>query len=199
MARKKTSRPLAPLLVIAVIGVGAYLSRDRLSEMFSTPAPLQDAPEKALARGHAKKKRGVSAGASLSGADQGSASAGRPAYPDAKPCLDPPTGDEAPEGGAPEASVSASRGLDADQVRDAMSAVVGYALPCFVDAPTGTLTLSVTAGCDGRVSDIRISDDGGYPTDVSGCAVEILRNAAFPAHDMPDGYTFTYPVRYTAP
>ena len=197
MAKKKSSSPFAPLLVIAVLGGGIYLGRDRLSALFSKPAPVADAPEKAGAKGNVKKKRS-SAGASLSGSDLATLSPGRTSYPAAKPCLDPPTGDGAPEGGD-QPSMTGSRGLEADEVRAAMSGVVNYALPCFADAPTGTLTLSVTAGCDGRVSDIRISDDGGYPTDVTGCVVDILRNAAFPAHDMPDGYTFTYPVNYTAP
>lgn len=194
MARKK--RPTLLIVVVVLVAVAFGLrelgARGLLAELSAmlNPAPPPEAP---AAKAKAKKKKS-GAGASLSGAAGMTPEPGRLAMPAAKPCLDPPTGE-----GLPEEGVVGSRGLEAGEVRAAMSAVVSHALPCFADAPTGTLTLSVTAGCDGRVSDIRISDDGGFPSDVTGCVVETLRYAEFPAHDLPDGYTFAYPVEYTAP
>ncbi len=183
------------MLVLGLLGAGLWYNRDRIpmdriKALFGAEEP--PAPEEAKARSGTKKKR--SSGASLKGAAGMTGEASARAMPAPKPCLDPPTGDDLPEEG-----VTGSRGLEAGEVRAAMSAVVSYALPCFADAPTGTLTLSVTAGCDGRVSALEIADDGGFPSDVGGCVVEVLRTAAFPAHDLPDGYTFTYPVNYTAP
>lgn len=194
MARKKSSRlPYVVLGLGVALGAG-YALRDHLplESLRAWILPPPPPPPSTGAKPKSHGKRHASSGASLSGGS--SEVSGRPSMPAPKPCLSGPTG-----AGMPEDGVVASRGLDGDQVRAAMSKVVTYALPCFADAPTGVLTLSVTAGCDGRVSDLKISDDGGYPSDVTGCVVEILRNAEFPAHDLPDGYTFTYPVRYTAP
>ncbi len=181
-------------LVLGLLGAAGWVFRDRLPLDRVRALLGQEEPEAPPKKAKSASKKRSSSGASLRGAAGLSPEPGRLSMPSPKPCLDPPTGE-----GLPEEGMTSSRGLEAGEVRSAMSAVVSYALPCFADAPSGALVLSVTAGCDGRVSDIRVDDDGGYPTDVVGCVVETLRNAEFPAHDLPDGYTFTYPVRYEAP
>lgn len=115
-----------------------------------------------------------------------------PAEP--KPCLAGPS-----EADLPEEGTVSGKGLELGALRSAMSAAATHALPCFADAPTGAITFDIVAGCDGRVSKIRVAEDGGYPSDVLGCAVEVLRNASLPAHDLPDGQEFSYPLSYEAP
>lgn len=180
------------LFGLAALGGGLWYFREQvpwdriraLADVSSSEEPAEKATS--------KRKR--AAGATLSGAAGTNAESGKLSPPTPKPCLDPPTGEDLPEQG-----MTGSRGLSQGEVRAAMSSVVSHALPCFADGDSGTVVLEVTAGCDGRVSDIAISDAGGYPTDVTGCVVETLRNAAFPAHDLPGGFSFTYPVTYTAP
>jgi len=186
--------------VLLLLGAGAWRFRDSLPlgalEGLFKPAPPPSTQAKARATGRSKaaaKPRSTRlAGASLSGAAGMNPEPPKLTMPAAKACLPPPSGDALPEDG-----VEGSRGLSAEEVRAAMDAVVQRALPCFADADGGRMVLSVTAGCDGRVSDIRITEDGGFPPDVSGCVVETLRYAAFPAHDMPDGFTFAYPLTYS--
>lgn len=194
MARRARRSWLPVLLVLGAVGGLLYALRDQpplrdwLARL-SPPPPEEPAPKtKAKAR-----KKGVG-GATLTGAQGLSPEAPQLAMPAPKPCLDPPTGE-----GLPEEGMASSRGLERAEVVAAMQQVVGHALPCFADADSGTLVFSVTAGCDGRVSEIRITDDGGFPTDVGGCVAETLRHAEFPAHDLPDGFDFTYPVTYSAP
>ena len=116
------------------------------------------------------------------------------ARPAAKPCLAEPTG----EGLADEGIVS-SAGLDGDTVRTVMRGFVGNTLACVPagTAPNGTLTTEIRVGCDGVVAEVRVSDPGGLPEDLVTCVRETLTYAEFPAHDLPDGYTFTYPVTFT--
>ena len=197
--KAKRGHPLRNLLIgLALVGGGVWVFRDRipwekLHPSAAAPPPEKTAPKAKSHHSNNTKKSRVQ-GASLKGAEGMNPEPARLSPPAPKPCLPAPTGE-----GLPEEGVSASHGLDADQIRKAMDTIVGHALPCFADASTGTVLLSITAGCDGRVSDISISDAGDFPTDVTGCVVQTLRNASFPAHDMPDGYSFLYPVTYTAP
>ena len=182
-------RKIVPWLLAGGLGVGAWVYRDRLPlPGAETPAAPEPTP-----KAHAKKKGAHKAkGSTLSGASSGEARTLVP--PEPKPCLAGPS-----EADAPEEGMISSQGLGDADVASAMSGVVSYALPCFADAPTGEVLFQVTAGCDGRVASLKVQDDGGYPTDVVGCVAEILRAASFPAHDLPDGYSFLYPVRYQAP
>ena len=93
----------------------------------------------------------------------------------------------------------ASSGLSRAQVREAMQSFVGNTLVCLQDtetAPERTLLLEITAGCDGRVSEIAVLDAGDWPEETSRCVTDILGYAPFPAHDLPAGETFQYPLTY---
>lgn len=107
-------------------------------------------------------------------------------------CLAGPTDVAADEG------MAASVGLSEDQVRAAMDAFVGRTLRCVPDgfASDGTIAAEITVACTGRVAAVDVTDDGGMPADMVACVRDTLRYTPFPAHDMPDGYTFGYPLRF---
>ncbi|MFT4622034.1 MAG: LysM repeat protein [Myxococcota bacterium] len=115
--------------------------------------------------------------------------------PAEQPCLDGPT-DVAEEHG-----MAGSAGLDAAQVRAAMGGFVHHTLQCMPDgfSPATPLTLELNVACTGRVSEISIANAGDWPGEVSECVAEVLSYTPFPAHDLPDGETVRYPLRYTAP
>lgn len=116
-----------------------------------------------------------------------------PAMPAPKPCVPPPTGDDLGEQGA-----VASQGLDRGQVRAAMNAFVGHTLRCFPpEAAAGTVMTDLVVGCDGRVTSVTVSDDGGFDAATIGCVRDVLGRTPFPAHDLPDGYTFGYPLSFS--
>ena len=61
----------------------------------------------------------------------------------------------------------------------------------------GTLGLSITVACTGRVATVRVTDDGGLDASLVSCITDTLRYAPFPAHDLPDGETFGYPMVFS--
>jgi hypothetical protein len=77
-----------------------------------------------------------------------------------------------------------------------MSRFVPKALGCLSGASSfdGTVEAELTVGCDGRVTAVSIESNDGVPQAVAACLRDTLRYAPFPAHDMPDGYTFGYRV-----
>ena len=42
----------------------------------------------------------------------------------------------------------------------------------------------------------RVIDAGGAPASVAGCVAETLTYASFPAHALPDGVSFHYPIHF---
>lgn len=108
-------------------------------------------------------------------------------------CLKGP--DEVEEEGM-EAGFAASRGLDGAQVSAALTTFEPNLVRCLRagDGVAGTADLELTVACTGRVASVTLVDDGGLPAELVACVRDTLRYAAFPAHDMPDGFTFGYPV-----
>jgi murein DD-endopeptidase MepM/ murein hydrolase activator NlpD len=114
--------------------------------------------------------------------------------PAEKPCLAGPADVSGDEG------MSASKGLAEDDVRHAMSGFLANTLRCMSsDTPTATVDLDITVACTGRVAKVEVADDGGMPPAVVSCIRDVLQFAPFPAHDYPDGFEFSYPLRYQAP
>ncbi len=109
--------------------------------------------------------------------------------PSAEPCLsldtDPAEGD-----------MVASAGLSMDQVRSSLRSIVGEALRCEADegATTAAITFSILVGCDGVVDSVDIEDRADSSKRYAKCVAGVLEYADFPAHDMPKGMRFTYPV-----
>ena len=89
-----------------------------------------------------------------------------------------------------------TQGLSYGQVKEALSGVIQTALYC--QRPVGLsevhMTFELTVGCDGVISDLQVSDDGGAPQAYVQCVGNVVRKADFPAHDVSDGMPVTYPV-----
>lgn len=113
--------------------------------------------------------------------------------PAAKKCLAGPSDVAEGNGGM---SVASNVGLSEPAIRSAMSRFVPKALSCVSGASRfdGTVETEITVGCDGRVTSVSIEHNDGVPQAVAACLRDTLRYAPFPAHDMPDGYTFGYRV-----
>ncbi len=92
----------------------------------------------------------------------------------------------------------ASEGLSINQIRSSMNGFIRHTMACFPKGTRGSFTFSteITVGCNGRVSDVWIGNDGGLPPAVSQCIADTLGYASFPAHALPDGMTFQYPIQY---
>lgn len=116
------------------------------------------------------------------------------AKPAPKRCLSGPT--EADLKG--DNSIAMARGLTASQVRTGMSRVTRYTLQCFPSGTRGahTVTVEVTAGCDGTVKDVWLANSGGLPSPITSCITQTIYAASFPAHALPDGALFQYPIQY---
>lgn len=131
-------------------------------------------------------------GATLRAADAPPTGPAALTMPAPKPCLAEPTDVEGDEG------MVASAGLSLDDVRSSMNAFIQHAARCLPEGGAeGVLTLDITVGCDGRVSGLSVADDGGLPGPLAACVVETLGYTPFPAHDLPDGFTFTFPLRFS--
>jgi LysM repeat protein len=122
-------------------------------------------------------------------------SAARPGarrMPGAKPCLAGPSLDDLDE---EEPDIQASQGLSMAQIRGPMREALPGLSICFEAGwPEAVVDLEITVGCNGQVAAIGVLDGGGLADDVLRCMRETLRYVGFPAHDMPDGMQFRYPV-----
>ncbi len=121
--------------------------------------------------------------------------------PNAMDCLAGPSdladSDAADSDDGDEPMMAASAGLDQRQVNAALRAFEPNLARCLSrdDEPAvGVVRLTLNVACTGQVASVEIADDGGLPE--AACVADTLRYAAFPAHDMPDGFTFDYPVRF---
>ncbi len=116
------------------------------------------------------------------------------AMPAAKRCLGGPAlGDLSDDQG-----MVTSQGLGHAEVSAAMNAFLPNVSSCLrgLDSnPSGALTLAISVGCDGIVTGIVTESREDWPDDVAACIVETLHYAPFPAHALPDGDTFVYPLR----
>lgn len=93
---------------------------------------------------------------------------------------------------------AAGVGLSQEQIRAALDPFVHNTSACIAAGSTGGLaiTTEITVGCDGRVTRVDVVNSGGATAPVSACIAETLTRAGFPAHDLPDGQTFAYPITY---
>lgn len=114
--------------------------------------------------------------------------------PEAKRCLDPDLDLDADQ----DFGLSTSMGLSPDQIGAAVRAFQEQTLRCYdeVAEATGTLQLEVTVGCDGRVSDVVVTEETIGDEAFVKCVADTMRYAPFPAHDRAAGAVFEQPLRY---
>ena len=87
--------------------------------------------------------------------------------------------------------------MSGDQIGDAVRGFQRQTLRCSDGrSASGTLVLDITAGCDGVVSDVDVLSDDTGDSSFGECVADVMAYAPFPAHDMPDGVSFTLPLRY---
>ncbi len=100
-----------------------------------------------------------------------------------------------------EHDLAASTGLSPPQVRAAMSSFVHHTLRCMPEgfAPDSVLTLELRVACSGRVAEVDLPGGTDWPEPIATCVRDVLAFAPFPAHGLPDGEVFTYPLHYTPP
>ncbi len=112
--------------------------------------------------------------------------------PPKKKCLAGPSLDSLSED-VPD--IQGSKGLSYAEIQKPMADFLPTLGRCFSGAwPEARVLFEMTAGCDGRVSKVMVLDDGGLSSSDLNCMRSTLSFVGFPAHDMPDGMTFQYPV-----
>ena len=112
--------------------------------------------------------------------------------PVAKPCLKGPSLEDLDED---EPDIQGSVGLSRQQIRAPMNQALPGLSRCFAEGwPSGVLDLEFTVGCNGIVQTIRVIGSSGITDSAVRCMTKDLRAIGFPAHDMPDGMTFRYPI-----
>lgn len=93
-----------------------------------------------------------------------------------------------------------SAGLSRAQITSSMDGFLGNLSGCVTgDWPSGRATYELTVACTGRVSRVALTDGGGLAPGLVSCVSDMLRYVPFPAHDLPDGETFVYPVQFSMP
>ena len=158
-------------------------------------APVPDEADKPGRERSGNERRSRSARASSGAATSATPTAATDLkLPPEQACLAGPTVD----GSGDDPEFAASAGLSYSQTKQAMDAFLPQIQRCIhSDFPEGTVELSITVACTGRVDRVRVVDGGGLSADLTACIADTLRYAAFPAHDLPGGETFTYPMRFS--
>jgi hypothetical protein len=97
-----------------------------------------------------------------------------------------------------ENGMTRSVGLSASQINAAMGQISKYTVRCFPPGTAGTyeVIVEIKVGCDGRVSNVFLINGGVVPTRVTSCIQQTLGYASFPAHGLPDGASFQYPMKF---
>ena len=113
--------------------------------------------------------------------------------PAAKRCLSQPLFDDLDD----DTGFWASNGLSQEEVALSMDAFLPALERC---VPAGTsitaeAELDLTVACNGRVAEVAMEEPRGMTRSMSSCISSTLRYAAFPAHDVQDGFSFSYRLR----
>jgi len=113
--------------------------------------------------------------------------------PKAKRCL-----------GGPDASslnaeqgMMTNQGLSSNQISNAMNDFFPQLSDCMPDVwPTANIEVDFNIGCNGRVSYVRIVKDDDLDFGIQSCLEDAFQYTEFPAHDLPDGMDFTFPIQF---
>lgn len=114
--------------------------------------------------------------------------------PTPKACLAGP-GPDTPQG---DDTITLTQGLTAEGTSAAMDRFLPKVGPCLVGLdppPVDALQLEIHVGCDGRVRSVTPLGSSDWPAEHATCLRQALRYAAFPAHALPDGDSFVFPLR----
>lgn len=92
----------------------------------------------------------------------------------------------------------AGRGVSSAAIRTALSRPLSTSRRCMPPGTEGdfTITVEIKVGCDGRVANVYPINAGFVPKRILDCVGTVLSSASFPAHDLPDGQSFQYPISY---
>ena len=113
--------------------------------------------------------------------------------PRAKRCLGGPDVGSLNE----ERGMMTNQGLSSNQISNAMNNFFPQLSDCMPDVwPTASIEVDFNVGCDGRVSYVRITKEDGLDFDIQTCLEDSFQYAEFPAHDLPDGMDFSYPIQF---
>ncbi len=113
--------------------------------------------------------------------------------PAAKRCLSQPLFDDLDD----DTGYWASNGLSQEEVALSMDAFLPELARC---VPAGTsitaeAELDMTVACNGRVAAVNVGEPRGLTPGMSACISNTMRYAAFPAHDVQGGFSFSYRLR----
>lgn len=96
-------------------------------------------------------------------------------------------------------AITASQGLQPEAIRLAMNGVLAHTGRCINgDPPSGILIAEVKVSCTGQVDLVRVKDDANWENSIANCVASALWYADFPAHGLPSGETFEFPVQFVA-
>jgi len=113
--------------------------------------------------------------------------------PKAKECLSGPDAGSLSD----DRGMMTNNGLSSQQINKAMNKFFPQLSDCMPDVwPTASIELDFNVGCDGRVSYVSIVKDDGMDFAIQQCIEESFKYAEFPAHDLPDGMDFNYPIQF---
>ncbi len=116
----------------------------------------------------------------------------RAGKPSAKPCLEGPSLDDLDND---DVDIRGSQGLDRLQLQSVMGPFLPSLGACFEGGwPTAEVSVEVTVGCNGLVSASRTLDGDGLDAETLRCMLGRIDALGFPAHDMPDGFTFQHQI-----
>jgi hypothetical protein len=95
-------------------------------------------------------------------------------------------------------SMSTTEGLSADDISTAVEGFQRETLRCVPAGRdiAGTVHLEITVGCNGRVTNAVVLDDGTGDPEFAACVADTMRYTPFPAHDRPDGAVFEQSLRF---
>lgn len=98
-----------------------------------------------------------------------------------------------------EGSMRTAAGLSEGQIQRAVNKRLGRTRSCLPPGLSGTyeMVVDITVGCDGRVTNTYTIGRGALSKKTAACVERVFRGMRFPAHDMPDGQSFQYPLTFT--
>ena len=113
--------------------------------------------------------------------------------PNAKRCLSGPDVSSLDD----ERGMMTNNGLSSQQISSAMNKFFPQLSDCMPDVwPTANIEVDFNVGCNGLVSYVRIVKDDNMDFEIQSCLEDAFQYAEFPAHDLPDGMDFTYPIQF---